>query len=106
MRRWLSLLVGLVVVALVSVGLVVGARQVYFVGTDSAGLVTIYRGVPYVLPLGVELYSAQYTSSVPARIIGRERRARVLDHEWRSRKDAEDLVRQLERGTLDLGTRP
>lgn len=106
LRRWLSLLVGLVVVALVVVGLVLGARQVYFVGTDSAGLVTIYRGVPYELPLGVELYSAQYTSSVPARTIGRERRARVLDHEWRSRKDAEDLVRQLERGTLDLGRRP
>jgi hypothetical protein len=29
----------------------------------------------------------------------------VLDHEWRSRDDAEDLVRQLERGTLDLGYR-
>ena len=26
-----------------------------------------------------------------------------MDHEWRSRDDAEDLVRQLERGTLDLG---
>lgn len=105
-RRWLSFLAGLVLLLLIAFGSVLGARQVYFVGTDSAGLVTIYRGVPYELPLGVELYSAQYTSSVPARIIGRERRARVLDHEWRSRKDAEDLVRQLERGTLDLGTRP
>ncbi len=27
----------------------------------------------------------------------------MLDHEWRSKSDAEDLVRQLERGTLDLG---
>ena len=105
-RRWLSALGGLVVVALVLVASVLGARQVYFVGTDSAGLVTIYRGLPYELPLGVELYSSQYTSSVPARTIGRARRARVLDHEWRSREDAEDLVRQLERGTLDLGTRP
>ena len=82
---------------------VLGARQVYFVGTNDAGLVTLYRGIPYELPLGVELYSEHYSSSVPARTIGRGRRERVLDHEWRSRDDAEDLVRQLERGTLDLG---
>ena len=75
-----------------------GARQVYFVGTNDAGLVTLYRGLPYELPLGVELYSEHYSSSVPARTIGRARRERVLDHEWRSRDDAEDLVRQLEQG--------
>ena len=72
----------------------------------TAGLVTLYRGLPYDLPLGVELYSEQYASSVPARTIGRARRERVLDHEWRSRADAEDLVRQLERGTLDTGSTP
>ena len=82
------------------------ARQVYFVGTDDAGLVTLYRGLPYDLPLGVELYSEQYASSVPARTIATARRERVLDHEWRSRADAEDLVRQLERGTLDTGRQP
>ena len=95
---------GLVLVALVGVAVVLGARQIYFVGTNDAGLVTMYRGVPYELPLGLELYTQQYASSVPARTIGRDRRARVLDHEWRSRDDAEDLVRQLERGTLDLGS--
>ena len=81
----------------------IAARQVHFVGTDDAGLVTLYRGLPYDLPLGVALYSEQYASSVPARTIGRARRERLLDHEWRSRSDAEDLVRQLERGTLDTG---
>ena len=34
------------------------------------------------------------------------RRARVLDHEWRSRDDAVDLVRALERGELDRAEHP
>jgi protein phosphatase len=102
-KRVLALLVGLLALAVILGAAVVGARQVYFVGTNDAGLVTLYRGVPYELPLGIELYSQHYSSSVPARTIGRARRERVLDHEWRSRDDAEDLVRQLEQGKLDLG---
>jgi protein phosphatase len=105
-KRVLALVVSLLVVALLGVAGVLGARQIFFVGTNDAGLVTVYRGLPYELPLGIELYSQQYSSSVPARTIGKTRRERVLDHEWRSRDDAEDLVRQLERGTLDLGSRP
>ena len=85
---------------------VLGARQVYFVGTDDAGLVTLYRGLPYDLPLGVELYSEQYASSVPARTIGRgAARAACSTTSGAAVDDAEDLVRQLERGTLDLGGR-
>ena len=102
-RRWVGVLVGLIVLAGVVAAAVLGARQVYFVGTNDAGLVTLYRGVPYELPFGIDLYSEHYSSSVPARTIGRARRERVLDHEWRSRDDAEDLVRQLEQGKLDLG---
>ena len=102
-KRALAVLAGLLVLAALVVGGVIGARQVYFVGTDDAGLITLYRGLPYDLPLGVDLYSEQYASSVPARTIGAARRKRLLDHEWRSKSDAEDLVRQLERGTLDLG---
>jgi hypothetical protein len=37
---------------------------------------------------------------VPAGAIPDSRRKRVLDHEWRSRQDAEDLLRTLERGQL------
>lgn len=103
LRRALGALVGLLVVAAIGAGAWLAARAVYFVGTDDGGLVTIYRGVPYELPLGIDLYSPQYVSSVPARTIGVRRRERLLDHEWRSRADAEDLVRQLERGTLELG---
>ena len=96
-------LVGLLVVAAALGGLFLASRQVYFVGTNEAGLVTLYRGVPYELPLGLELYEEEYASGVPARAIPRARRPRVLDHSWRGREDAVDLVRQLERGRLDTG---
>jgi hypothetical protein len=43
---------------------------------------------------------------MPARAIPDRRRTRVLDHEWRSRDDAVDLVRALERGRLDAGGAP
>jgi protein phosphatase len=100
-RRALALLAGLLVLAAVLGGLYLGSRQVYFLGTDDAGLVTLYRGVPYELPLGVDLYTEEYASGVPARAIPADRRRRVLDHEWRGRADAVDLVRQLERGRIE-----
>jgi PPM family protein phosphatase len=65
--------------------------------------VTVYRGLPYELPLGISLYEEDYASGMPARAIPAGRRERVLDHEWRSRDDAVDLVRALERGQLDAG---
>ena len=43
----------------------------------------------------------EYASGMPARAIPAGRRERVLDHEWRSREDAVDLVRALERGQLE-----
>jgi protein phosphatase len=97
-----SLVVLLLVVAAVG-GLYALSRQVYFVGTNDAGLVTVYKGIPYELPLGIDLYEEDYASGMPARAIPDRRRARVLDHEWRSREDAVDLVRALERGQLDAG---
>jgi protein phosphatase len=90
-------------VAAVLGGLYALSRQSYFVGTNDAGLVTLYRGVPYELPLGIKLYSEEYASGVPANAIPSGRRRRVLDHELRSEGDASDLVRQLERGQLDPG---
>ena len=96
-------LVALVLVAAVIAGLYALSRQVYFIGTNDAGLVTVYRGLPYELPLGINLYEEEYASGMPARAIPDARRKRVLDHEWRSRDDAVDLVRDLERGRLDAG---
>jgi PPM family protein phosphatase len=101
--RLRTLVKGLAVLAVLA-GVVTGlyalSRQVYFIGTNDAGLVTLYRGIPYELPFGVELYEEEYPSGVPARAIPERRRARVLDHEWRGREDAVDLIRALERGQL------
>jgi serine/threonine protein phosphatase PrpC len=94
-------LLGLALVAAALAGLYALSRQVYFVGTNDGGLVTVYRGVPYELPFGIDLYDEEYASGMPARAIPAGRRERVLDHEWRSREDAVDLVRALERGQLE-----
>ncbi|MBA3298776.1 MAG: Stp1/IreP family PP2C-type Ser/Thr phosphatase [Thermoleophilaceae bacterium] len=102
-RRAAGVMAALAVATVICGGLYLGARQVYFVGTDEAGLITLYRGLPYEMPLGLELYTADYTSSVPAGAVGVGRLDRLLDHEWRTRGDGEDLIRQLERGTLDEG---
>ena len=97
--------VGGFVVLLVAAGGIVGlyglSRQVYFVGTNDAGLVTLYRGVPYEMPFGLDLYDEEYASGVPATTIPARRRERVLDHEWRGRGDATDLVREIEQGRLE-----
>jgi PPM family protein phosphatase len=95
-----KVLFALAILAAVGTGLYALSRQVYFIGTNDAGLVTLYRGVPYELPFGIDLYEQQYASGVPARAIPGTRRKRVLDHEWRGRDDAEDLLRTLERGQL------
>jgi PPM family protein phosphatase len=102
-RAALRVVLGLLLVAAVLGGLYALSRQVYFVGTNDAGLVTVYQGIPYELPFGINLYEQEYASGMPARAIPARRRERVLDHEWRSREDAIDLVRALERGQLDAG---
>ena len=102
-RRAIGLLVALALLAGVIGGLYAASRQAYFLGTNEAGLVTLYRGVPYELPFGLKLYSEEYASGVPVNAIPAKRRGRVLDHELRSENDASDLVRQLERGQLDPG---
>jgi PPM family protein phosphatase len=102
-RRVMGAAVTLLLLAAVIGGLYALSRQVYFIGTNNAGLVTVYKGLPYELPLSINLYEEDYASGTPARAIPAARRKRVLDHEWRSRSDAVDLVRALERGRLDAG---
>jgi hypothetical protein len=92
----------LAVVGVIGVAAVVGARaalhRVYFVGQDH-GLVTMYRGVPYELPAGIDLYRTRYVSSVPVARLSAVERRRLLDHKLRSRNDAADVIRRLERGS-------
>jgi protein phosphatase len=90
-----------VVLGLLGAGAYLPTQSVYFVGTDSRGLVTIYRGLPYELPAGIALYSASYTSGVAASTVPAGRRHRLLDHSWRSHGDAQSLIRSLELGQLE-----
>jgi PPM family protein phosphatase len=97
-RRTLALAFVVLALALVGVGLYAGSRQFWFIGTDGRGQIALYRGLPYDLPLGISLYSKDYVSTVPAlSITDRRQRDHVLDHQLRSKGDAVDLVRQLER---------
>ena len=97
-KRFVVLVLVVAVLAGLTVGAVVGTRQVYFIGQDDRGLVTLYRGLPYDLPFGIDLYDSVYVSSVPARTLTAQQRRRTLDHQLRSRSDAADIVRRLERG--------
>jgi protein phosphatase len=81
-----------------------GTRQVYFIGADERGAVSVFRGLPYELPLGVDLYTHEYSSSVPAGAIeDRRQRSRLLDHKLRGRDDAEKRIRELERAETPAG---
>ena len=60
----------------------------------------MYRGLPYDLPAGLDLYSVNYTSGVPVSELPARRRSLVTEHKLRSRDDAHELVRQMERGVL------
>jgi PPM family protein phosphatase len=97
--RWLlrSAAAALVVLVLAVAALFAVTRSVWFLGTNDEGIVTLYRGLPYELPLGVRLYQTRYVSGVPALAIPPPRRKRVLDHQLRSRGDAVDLMRSVDR---------
>ena len=97
-----AIIAGVVIVVLAIGAIYLVSRNVYFVGTNNEGLFTLYRGLPYDLPLGVRLYSQRYVSGVPALSVPAARRKRVLDHQLRSQGDASDLIKSLE----PIGRRP
>jgi len=92
------------IVALIAVPLGFGAysanQAVFFVGTNDEGFVTLYRGLPYSLPAGIDLFKVNYESSVPLQTLPAARRKQLVDHTLRSHDDASDLVRELERGRI------
>jgi PPM family protein phosphatase len=95
-RRVVGALVALALLGLIGAGGYVAIQSVYFLGTNARGLVTMYRGLPYQLPGGIGLYSSYYVSGVSAATLSPARRAAVLDHKWRSEKEAGALVRSVE----------
>jgi hypothetical protein len=84
-----------VVVAALGVGAWLGGRQIYFLGIDDTGQVALYRGLPYVLPFDVELYSEVESEGVPADRLPADRRDEATNHELRSHDDALDLLDDL-----------
>ena len=92
-----KVLVGVIVVAALLVGAWYGNRQIWFLGTDEGGRVALYRGLPYELPFGVELYQERYASPVQTDSLAPRRREAVTGHDLRSRSDAVSLIVDIER---------
>jgi serine/threonine protein phosphatase PrpC len=90
----------LVVLFLIGGGGYLATRQLYFIGTNQQGIVTIYRGLPYSLPAGLRLYETFYTSGVPASLLPADRRDSLLNNNLRSQSDATSLVMDLETGKI------
>jgi protein phosphatase len=97
-RRRRGLRIGVMIAVLIAViaGSVLMVRQVYFLGTDEAGRVTLFRGLPYDLPLGVQLYSEQISIGVQASSLSPERQDVVTEHKLRSQDDARDIIDDIE----------
>jgi PPM family protein phosphatase len=99
-RRAVPALALLIVLGLLAGGAFVALESVYFIGTNSRGLITLYRGVPYQLPGGIKLYTTEYVTGVSAVTLSPKRRRALLDHSLRSENKARSLLRNLELGQL------
>ncbi|HEX2359160.1 MAG TPA: Stp1/IreP family PP2C-type Ser/Thr phosphatase [Solirubrobacterales bacterium] len=95
-RRWLRALAIVAAVAAVIAGALLIGRSIYFLGTDEDGRVAVYRGLPYELPLGVNLYSEQESIGVQAGALSPERQDVVTEHKLRSHDDAYDILADIE----------
>jgi protein phosphatase len=96
-RRAAKALAALTVLAALAFGAWYANRQVWFLGTDSSGRVALYRGLPYDLPLGIELYQQRYSLPIQTESLSRKRRESVTGHDLRSRADAVSLIEDIER---------
>jgi protein phosphatase len=103
-RRYVKPIAALIAVAVVL--FVIGGagylatRQLFFIGTNAQGLVTVYRGLPYDLPLGIHMYETFYVSGVPASLVPADRRGALFNNQLRSESGADNLVHALELGQL------
>jgi PPM family protein phosphatase len=95
-RRTIAVLAAIVLVAAIAFGAWYGNRQVWFLGTDDAGRVALYRGVPYELPFGIELFQERYAAPIQTASLPHRRRQAVTGHDLRSHADAVSLVEEIE----------
>ncbi|MGN6274554.1 MAG: Stp1/IreP family PP2C-type Ser/Thr phosphatase [Solirubrobacterales bacterium] len=85
------------VLAALAFGAWYGNRQIWFLGTDNAGRVALYRGAPYELPFGIKLYSERYAIPVQTKSLPQRRKDAVTGHSFRSRGDAVSLLEEIEK---------
>jgi serine/threonine protein phosphatase PrpC len=97
-RRAAGILAALVVIAAIVFGATYGLRHIWFLGTDDAGRVALYRGVPYELPFGVKLYTERYSAPVQTEALAEKRKDAVTGHGLRSHAGAAELLEEIERG--------
>jgi PPM family protein phosphatase len=96
LRRALKVAAVLVVLAALAFGAWYGNRQVWFLGTDDSGRVALYRGMPYELPFGIELYEERYASPIQTSSLPPRRQDAVTGHGLRSHGDAASLIEDIE----------
>jgi serine/threonine protein phosphatase PrpC len=97
LRTAAKVLVVVLVLAALAFGAWYGNRQVWFLGTDDAGRVALYRGAPYELPFGIKLYSERYASPIQTEALPQRRKDAVTGHDFRSRGDAVTLLEEIEK---------
>jgi len=97
-KRAASLIALLIVIGAVVFGATYGLRHVWFLGTDNAGRVALYRGLPYELPFGIKLWDERYSAPVQTAALPERRRNAVTGHGLRSHTDAVKLIEEIERG--------
>ncbi len=100
-RHLKALLAALAIAGVIVGGAYVASQEVFFVGTNERGLVTMYRGVPFTLPAGIALYTTDYVSGVSASTLSAHQRHQLLDHSLRSESSAGDLIHSVELGQLE-----
>jgi serine/threonine protein phosphatase PrpC len=97
LRKAAKVLAVLLVVAAVAFGAWYANRQIWFLGTDDAGRVALYRGAPYELPFGITLYEERYASPIQTESLPPRRQDAVTGHDLRSREDAVSLIEDIEK---------
>jgi serine/threonine protein phosphatase PrpC len=95
-RRGIRIAAIALIALLVVGGALLAARSIYFLGTDGQGQVALYRGLPYELPLGINLYSEQRSIPVQTGSLTEQRQRAVTGHELRGNGDATDLIDNIE----------
>ena len=93
-----ALLSVVIVLFLFGGGGYLATRELYFIGTNSDGVVTLYSGLPY--DFIVPFYEQTYVSGLPASELPAAQRTKLLNHNLRSQNNAIALIRAAERGQI------